>query len=243
MKILALDIETSGAVVRTFGLRNQFHTIDAILEHPRIICWSAKWVGSGKVMFKSEYHDSRDEMLREMWNLLNEADAVLTYNGARFDLPWLAGEMMLEGLPPFSPVRHIDLYQAISRSTRHISGKLDYAVQRLLGERKIAHQGMSLWNGVCAGDEKAWALMKKYAMKDTALLEPLYERLKPWIPNHPNVNLYDGGDGCPRCGHAYVEKRGYAYTSIARYQQYHCLNEACGKWFRGKTALATTETR
>lgn len=242
MKILALDIETSGAVVRTFSLFKPFIGVDAIIEHPRMICWSAQWIGSKKTMFRSEHHDGRKEMLDEMHRLLDEADAVITYNGKRFDMPWIYGELMVEGYKPPSPSKHIDLYQALKSNTRFISGKLDYAVQRLLDDRKVHHQGISLWNECANGDDKAWATMKRYAIKDTALLPRLYEILLPWIPNHPNVTLYDGSfEGCPGCGSRRVQRRGYAYTNVSKFQRLQCQD--CGKWSRGKSAVGSTELR
>lgn len=242
MKILALDIETSGAVVRTFSLFKPFLSIDSILEHPRIICWSAQWHGQRKVMFSSEHHDGRDAMLRSLHELLDEADSVVTYNGKSFDIPWIEGEFIEAGFMPPSPTEHIDLYRVIKARTKHISGKLDYAVQRLLHERKIPHQGIGLWNDCMNGDKKAWDLMKKYSIKDTALLIPLYEKLRPWIPNHPNVAIYNNLDfACTSCGSQSLVRQGYRITTAGKFPQYQCKD--CGRWMRDKTRVSSTELR
>lgn len=241
MRILCLDIETSGAVVRTFSLFKPFIGVDAIIEHPRMICWSAQWIGSKRTMFRSEHHDGRKEMLDEMHRLLDEADAVVTYNGKRFDMPWIYGELMVEGYKPPSPSKHIDLYQALKSNTRFISGKLDYAVQRLLDDRKVHHQGISLWNECMNGDDRAWATMKRYAIKDTALLPRLYEIMLPWIPNHPNVNVYNDTDGCPACTSNHIQRRGYQNTNTGKYARYQCQD--CGKWFKSGTRVGGVEFR
>lgn len=242
MRLLDIDIETAPALVYTFSLFKPMIGMEQIVEHPRIICFSAKWHGSKKVMFYSEHHDGRKEMLDQLHALLDEADAIVTYNGKRFDQPWITGELLLEGYWPPSPFARIDLYQVMRSTTRFISGKLDYAVQRLLGQRKVAHQGFSLWKDCLAGDDKAWATMKKYAVQDTALLEPLYDVLRPWIKNHPNVALHNGVEaGCTNCGSDDFQRRGFKATGAQLYQQYRC--NKCGHWFRGKSAVGSTEMR
>lgn len=233
MKLLALDIETSGAVVRTFSLFRPIISHEAIIEHPRIICWSAQWVGDKKVLYASEYEHGRKAMLDELHELITEADAIITYNGQGFDIPWIEGEFIYEGMSPTPPVTHIDLYRTIKQRTRHISGKLDYAVQRLLGDRKVPHAGIKLWNGCAEGDPKAWATMKKYSKHDTALLVPLYQALRPWIKQHPSAPVHGASpDGCVVCGSEYLRIRGSYKTKTGKYRRYQCQD--CGKWQRAR---------
>lgn len=229
MKLLALDVETSGAVVRTFSLFKPFISHEAILEHPRIMCWSAQWYGTKKTLYASEYEHGREAMLQELHDLMSEADAVITYNGQGFDIPWIEGEFIIEGMPPTPNMTHIDLYRTIKQRTRFISGKLDYAVSRLLGDRKIPHAGITLWNGCADRDPKAWAIMKKYSKHDTALLLPLYDVLKPWIKTHPNAGVIDNKpDTCGVCGSTHLTVKGRAYTAKNSYPRYQC--QACKKW-------------
>jgi len=229
MKLLALDIETSGAVVRTFSLFKPFISHDAILEEPRIICWSAQWYGQKKTMFMSEHHDGRKPMLDKLHELMVDADAIITYNGQGFDIPWIEGEFIVENMAPTPPVTHIDLYRLVKSRTRFISGKLDYMVKRLLDDRKVPHAGIELWNGCARGDKKAWAIMKKYSIHDTALLIPAYDRLKPWIKSHPNRSVIDERpDTCVVCGSDHLTIRGRYYTAKKSYPRYRCHD--CGKW-------------
>lgn len=231
MKILALDIETSGAVVRTFSLFKPFISHEAIIEHPRIICWSAQWYGTSKTLYASEYEHGRQDMLSQMHALIMDADAIITYNGQGFDIPWIEGEFIVEGFDPTPPVTHIDLFRTIKQRTRFISGKLDYAVNRLLGDRKIPHAGITLWNGCAANDPKAWALMKRYSKHDTALLLPLYDILRPWVKSHPSVAVVDNKpDACVACGSDNLKVKGRSYTKTASYPRYQCRD--CGKWQR-----------
>lgn len=249
MKLLALDIETAPTLCYTFSLWNANIGHKQIVEDPRMICVSAQWVGSKKTLFFSEYHDGRQVMLDELHALLDEADAVITYNGANFDLPWITGEFLAEGMKPPSPYKSIDLFRTLKQSSRWPSRKLDYAAQRLLDDRKVEHSGFQLWID-CIGEnvdektrEKGWAKMRKYAKHDTALLLPLYEILKPFIKQHPIVALHDNGTelSCPVCGGKNFTRRGYSVTSAGKFPRYQCQDD--GKWFRGAKREATTEAR
>lgn len=241
MKVLALDIECTPGKVYTWSLWKPTIGITQIIEPPRMLCFSAQWQGSKKVLFYSEFHHSRKEMLDELHALLDEADVIITYNGKRFDLPWIHGELILEGYTPPSPVHHVDLYQVIKSNSRLLSNKLDYVAQRYLDDQKVTHSGFQLWVDCMAGDEKAWNLMRKYAKKDTALLHPLYQKLLPWTKGHPNAALHYGSEGCPKCGSEDVQRRGYSYTGVSKFQRFRCND--CGAWSRSGKRVEGAELR
>lgn len=230
MKILALDIETCPATVVTFSLWKPIIGHNQIVESSRMICFSAQWQGKNSVMFYSEYHHSRQEMLEQIHKLLDEADVIVTYNGKRFDLPWIHGELIDAGFTPPSPVHHVDLYQVVKSNSRLLSNKLDYVAKRYLDDQKVTHSGIQLWIDCMAGDDKAWRTMRTYAKKDTALLLPLYEKLLPWIKSHPNAGLRAGTGGCTRCGSENIQRRGFSFTGVSKFQRYQCQD--CGAWFR-----------
>ena len=165
MKLLALDIETAPATVYTFSLFKPVIGHNQVKDPGRILCFSAQWRGQKKVMFYSEHEHGQEEMLRVLHELLDEADVVLHYNGASFDIPWIEGELMLAGYPPPSPFRQIDLFQFFKRHSRLLSKKLDYVAHRFLDEQKVTHNGFQLWIDCMEGDEKAWKLMKKYGIE------------------------------------------------------------------------------
>ena len=94
------------------------------------------------------------------------------------------------------------------------------------------------------GDKQAWREMKEYNIQDVILLEELYMVLRPWIKNHPNLNLWSPKQtehACPNCGSEDVQKRGYSYTKVAKYQRYQCT--ACGTWSKSNTNDVTKEQR
>lgn len=235
MKLLMLDIETSPNVVFSWGLFNQNHSIDQIESSSRTICFSAQWLGSKDVMYYGlDTHSERD-MIKAAHKLLSEADAVIHYNGKKFDIPTLNKEFVRLGLKPPSPYKQIDLYQTIKSQFKFTSNKLDYVAQQLGIGKKVEHKGMQLWLGCMNGDSESWRVMQEYNIQDCALLESLYNKLLPWIPNHPNRATYSGTFCCTNCGSSNVKKDGFAYTTMGRFQRYEC--KACGTWPRDNINL------
>lgn len=244
LDMLALDIETAPALVYTFSAYDTNIGYNQVIEYPRIIAFSAQWKNSKNVIFYSEYHRSREEMLNALHDLLNKADLVVTFNGDKFDLPWISGEFIAEGMSPPSPVLKVDLLKVVRQNTRWLHKKLDVVAHRLLGDQKIPHQGFGLWMDCLRGDDeakaKAWSLMKKYAKKDTALLWPLFDELLPWI-KMPHPLTTQEGLVCRNCGGTHLQRRGVARTLQGEYDRYQCV--ACGTWNRGTERQPVGETR
>lgn len=234
MKILLLDIETSPNQVYTWGLWKQNIGINQIINCGSTLCWAAKWLNNPKVMFKSQYHQSRAEMLVSIHNLLDEADVVVHYNGENFDIPTLNKEFVLEGMTPPSTYRQIDLLKTCKAQFRFVSNKLDYVAQALGLGAKTQHKGMELWTGCMHNNPESWKTMQEYNIQDVVLLERLYLRLLPWIKNHPNMALYTDGTEvvCITCGGKHINRRGFQTTNASRFQRFRCMD--CGTWMRGR---------
>jgi DNA polymerase elongation subunit (family B) len=235
-RILLTDIETSPTVVATWGLHNQNMGIGQIREHPRIMGIGYKFLGDGKrARFVSEYHQSREEMLSKVRDLLDESDAVVTYNGRSFDEPWVLGELAREGLEVPSPWKSIDLYKIGKSSYRFVSHKLDYLSQALLEDRKVSTGGFSLWTDCLWGEgevqRKAWNRMRRYCIHDVDLLEPLFLKMRPHFPATLNLAAMGGNFDivCPVCESEHVQRRGLAVKGQRRYPRLQCQD--CGKWF------------
>jgi DNA polymerase elongation subunit (family B) len=178
-------------------------------------------------------------MLRSIYYLLDEADAVVHYNGTKFDIPTLNQEFISVGLTPPSSYKQIDLLRTTRGQFRFPSNKLDY-VSRVLGlGQKLEHKGHDLWIGCMEGNQECWATMEKYNIQDVVLLEKLYNKLRPWIKNHPNVGLYAEVETamCPVCGGSHLTKRGKAHTALGTYTRFRCND--CGKWSRSRKSEKT----
>lgn len=232
MKILFLDIETSPNVAHVWGLFKQTVAMNQLLESSYTLCWAAKWVGVDGVIFNSIHHTPAKKMIKQVHGLLNEADLVVHYHGTSFDIPTLNKEFLLHKLTPPAPYQEVDLLKAVRRKFRFPSNRLDYVCQRLGLGKKFEHEGHELWVKCMNNDPVAWQQMEEYNKHDVVLLEKLYHRLLPWIPNHPNQGLFTEHQRaiCPTCASTRHQCRGWSYTRLGKYRRYQCRD--CGSWFR-----------
>ena len=179
-------------------------------------------------------------MLEELHRVMEDADIIITYNGNRFDLPTLNKEFLLNGFKPPAPYKSVDLYPVVKRKFRFASNKLDHVAQQLKLGQKVTHAGFQMWIDVMNGDPAAQHEMKTYNIHDVVLLERVYEKILPWIPNHPNQSHHSGSHVCPNCGSSKLQHRGYATTAAGKYQRYQCQD--CGKWSRSAKVFTPTPT-
>lgn len=230
MKILFLDIETAPNIVHVWGLYDQNVAINQIISAGYVMCWSAKWYGRKPIIFDSVWKSKQKPMLERIHSLMDEADAVVHYNGKKFDIPTLQKEFVLHSLPPPSPAKQIDLLNTTRQQFKFASNKLDFVCQQLgLGE-KIPHTGHQLWIDCMAGRKDALKRMERYNRHDVRLLERLYVRLLPWIKHHPDRRAYDHNAACPSCASKNVQSRGFEYTKANKYRRFQCQD--CRTWFR-----------
>jgi len=240
MKILILDIETSPHTGFHWGLFQQNISIGQLIESSTVLCWAAKWLGEKKVHFSSVYETTPIKMIKEIHKLINEADAIITYNGKRFDMPTLNKEFLIHKLPPPSPYKDIDLINTARGKFKFASNKLDYIAQMLGIGQKTSHQGMPLWIECMAKNPKAWKLMKRYNINDVKLTEEVYDRLKGWINIHPNYNILSEDIVCPNCGGHHLQKRGTSLALTKVWQRVQCQD--CGKWSKLNKPIETKKS-
>lgn len=241
-RILTIDIETSPNLAYVWGLYNQNVSLSQLQDSTRVISFAAKWYGENKVLFFSEHHNSRSEMIKAAWDLLNEADIVISYNGISFDVKHLQREFLTAGLTPPSPFKNVDLLRTVRSEFKFPSNKLDYVSQAIGIGEKIKHEGQELWNLVLAGDKKAWEKMKKYNIQDVKLTESLFDHLGAWIKSMPHLSLWTREPhACHRCNSKDLIQNGFGHTASAVYVRLHC--QACGAWNRGITSMGKTYTR
>ena len=243
LKILYLDIETAPNRVYCWGLWDQNIGLNQIEEPGYTLSWSAKWHDGKQMFFDSLQHSSMEDMVAGIHALLEEADAVVHYNGTKFDIPTLNKEFILLGLDPPASYKEIDLLKVARARFKFPSNKLDYVAQALGLGKKTQHKGMALWKGCMENDPASWKTMEKYNKQDVVLLEKVYKRMLPWIKNHPNYGLYVDTDRpvCRNCGSPKVTKKGIEYTQVGQYQRYKCSK--CGMHIRGSTLLNSAEDR
>lgn len=239
-KVLILDIEISPSLAAVWGLWKQNISLPNLLGESEVICWAAKWEGSEETLAASAFVEGREEMIKRIHALLEEADAVVTYNGERFDLKILNQEFLFANLSPPRPYHSIDLLSTMKRRFRGTSNKLDWWLGRLGIGQKADTGGASLWINCMKGDPTAWSTMISYNREDVALTEGLLRRVRAWIPNYPvQPPVADAvtGELLPvcACGSVHFQSRGYKWTvGGMAYRQYQCQAPGCGKWHRAR---------
>ena len=243
-KILLLDIETAPAKVFCWGLFDQNIGTNQIVEDGYVLCWCAKWLGDREIKsdalvnYPSYYTQnprSDKKIAESIWQLIGEADIVVTHNGNDFDLKWLNTIFIKNGLKPQCGYRSVDTFLEVKKKFRFISNKLDFICRKLSLGRKISTGGFELWDECMRGVRLAWRKLVKYCKHDVLLLEKLYLTLRPFMAHHPNLGLYEDRPimCCPNCSSKHYRKRGFEYTLSAKYRRYSCYD--CGKCFSDRT--------
>ena len=264
MWVLEIDIETKPHLGYFFDLFNQNMGLNQIVEPGGMLCFDARWQHETKHMFSSVEHDGREVMVEKLWDLLNQANVVVHYNGKRFDIPHINRVFLEDEYYPPSPYQQIDLYAVVRSTFRFMSNKFDHIVDQLFGERKLENEGFGLWRKCMDHQKEAWATMKKYNIHDVSLLRPTYLRLQPWIKQHPNRGLYVADTSkpvCPNCG-AVEPMRVKAYkpaepginaakTRVNVFPQYLCdpnrkdkksKKQGCGAYSRSRISIKRDRT-
>ena len=178
MKILLLDIESAPNTAYVWGLFKQNISISQIVNSSEMLCWAAKWLGSNDIEFASIMGGKR-KMLQRIHKLLDQADAVVHYNGSRFDIPTLNKEFLQADMPPPAPYMQIDLLRTARQQFRFPSNKLDYVGKALGVGQKESHEGFELWIKCMNRDPDAWQRMEAYNKQDVLLLEQVYYKFLP----------------------------------------------------------------
>lgn len=251
--ILVLDIETSPITAYTWGLYDQNIGLEQIQTEWTVLAYCAKWLGMKDIIYedtggRGTKNVLRDKpLLRNLWKLLDSADIVIAQNGDRFDIKKINARLIMEGFPPYSPIRVVDTLKVAKRYFGFSSNKLAWMSKHLTETPKSDHRnfpGYELWAECMKDNPKAWEEMKKYNVRDTIACEELYLRLRPWIGNHPNLGVYlepAEGHACSKCGSVAVQRRGFVFTQQGKYQRFRC--SSCQGWSRGKDLITPKETR
>lgn len=250
-KVLLFDIETAPILAHVWGLWDNNVALNQIVSDWHVLSWSAKWLHDGpdKVMYMDQRNEKNIEddtkTLQGIWDLLNQADVVITQNGKAFDQKKLNARFILQGFQPPGTFKHIDTKVIASKVFGFTSNKLEYMTDKLnVKYKKLKHTkypGHEMWKECLNGNKDAWNEMETYNKHDVLALEELYEKLIPW-DNSINFNLYtDSTEHVCKCGSTSFIKNGFYYTSSGKYQKHRC--KSCGAEHRDKNNLFSKEKK
>lgn len=249
-RILLWDVENSHNLAAVFQLKhNDYINAENIVQERFMVCASWKELGKPKVhavsllddpkLFAKEPTNDR-HVVTTLHKVLSEADVLVAHNGDEFDTKMTKGRMLVQGLPPLPPILSIDTLKTARKQFLLNANNLNYLGTLLgVGSKKPTKSG--LWLRVLQGDRKAIKEMVEYNKQDVLLLERVFEKLQPFIPDHINRQLFaPGTTGCPRCGSLKVQSRGVHRALTSTYQRFQC--QTCAGWYRDRKATRGTGT-
>ena len=254
-RILLYDLETSLQTVAVFQLGgNDWIQPSNILQERHIICASWQWLGEDKIHAVSLLDDpkryAKDPtndryVVEKLHEVMSQADVVVAHYGDSFDNKYVKTRIIYHGLDPLPPLQTIDTKKIAKQHFYFNANNLDYIGNYLKVGRKLPH-GPGLWLDILKGGSKAVEAIKKmvaYNKGDVELLRGVFLKLRPYIPNYINRELF-GNVGCPRCGSKKVQSRGTYYALTRTYRRWQCQGE-CKGWFRTLRSDegSTTKTR
>jgi DNA polymerase elongation subunit (family B) len=241
-KILIFDIETSLDIIAAYGLGEQYHSPDNIIQGWGMICFSWKWLGGSKIYdysliddmkrFKKDHHDDYS-VVKRLHEVISDAEIMVGHNMANFDWKKFMSRVIYHGLPPIDRPLIIDTLKEARKIAKFTSNKMSYLAKHLKIENKMHHSG-DMWLRILKGDVSAVKEAVSYCRGDIRTTEALYLRLRPYMTSHPNHNLWrgDGIECCPNCNSDNIVKEGTRRIRAGTYQRYKCND--CGAYMRGK---------
>ena len=238
-RVLTIDIERVPGVARAFDSRVEWIRPDMWVTPPRTVCFAARWYGDKTPLFSAEW--AGDDLARASWALFDEADAVITYNGDKFDIPHLKAAWFETGLGPPRPFKSIDLIKSV-RQFKFPSSSLDYVTRRLGRPGKVHKYDVAEAEAAVNGDEHAQKAFRRYNVGDVELTEWLHDRLLGWMPTHPHLGAPTDDKVCNQCGSDKLKLQATRYRAVViDYALFRC--DKCGANVRAGWHARAATTR
>lgn len=252
MKLLFWDVETSTMelVYQSYELRTRlkYHPIDHIKRD--WIMLGAAWKYEDekpKCISVSPQDPLNDfEVIKTLHGVLSDADILCGHNSDAFDYKKFNARSIFYDLPPIMPKQTIDTLKIARKYFKFSSNQLRYIANYLGLDAKDSSPD---WDKCLAGDKAALRYMRQYNKQDVIVTEQVYKKLRPFMENHPNMNLYrpiydtagNPVDACPKCGSTDLVRQGFKFTTAGKRQKYQC--KACFGWTTEKRVSSTANLR
>lgn len=202
-KRLFFDIETS--YCQGWFWQPSFKTqisYDQVLKQSSIICICYKWQGSDKVRSLTWNNGDASEMMDKFFDVISEADEVVSHNGDKFDIKWIRTHFLLNGYKSMPEIKSIDTLKISRSKFKFPSNRLD-AIGKYLGfGGKKDTGGIQLWHDIIQKNSKrAMKEMVDYCKRDVELLEKVFLKLEGFSKHktHLGVEFNSNKKDCPYC--------------------------------------------
>lgn len=184
------------------------------------------------------FNSADDSVVVQMaYDILHDADEIVTHNGKSFDLKVINTRLMYYGMPPLDPkIKHVDTKIVLKSKLSLYSNSLAEAA-KFFGIEDKMHWGnkWATWKRFAFGrdTQQDRRIMDEYCKQDVEVLEQLYEKVRPFHgTGSVNKQQWYGDHACPSCGSENVHCNGTRRNTKTVYQRFLCNN--CGTSFKGE---------
>lgn len=230
--VLVFDVETLPLVVYTFQTWNTNIYSRQVIKDWCILSYSAKWINDDKIISdvltpkEALVRDDR-RLLKDFWKLLERADVVVTHNGKSFDIKKLNTRFWKHDLNKPSSYKVIDTLTTAKAVFGLTYNSMDFIAKFKEAQEKMETE-FALWAACDVGDRQALADMVMYNEQDVIVQEQIYMSMRQWIPNHPDLGIYENLVGvCPTCLSKNHQVIGLFVASTRKYPEHRCSDCGC----------------
>lgn len=119
------------------------------------------------------------QIMKELISELNNFDLIYTYNGTRFDFPFVRTRAVVNKLdfPMFGSIKHKDVYYIIKNKFRLHRKSLEVACEMLLGETDKTHWMGKHWIGAVQGNRDSLDYIDVHCENDVKDLKKLTNKV------------------------------------------------------------------
>ena len=196
-RIMVYDIETSRVTAKVWWTGKQYVGHKQLLEEPKVISISWKWLGEDKIHALTWDKDHCDKkMLTKFMKQYNSADMVIGQNNDRFDNRWINARAMKHNIHFNTFVKSFDIMKQTKRLFRLPSYSMDYITKFLNVENKQTHEGIKMWDMIQDGNKKQQKeYLKKmvaYNVGDIVSTEAMYVKLRKYMNHKVHFGVLNG---------------------------------------------------
>lgn len=251
MKLLFFDVEMALQVGYFYDQWNTNIPAHKIKHHGFMISAAWSWYGRNKIdavsvlddpkRFKKNHRDDF-HVIKKLSEVVNEADAIVAFNGDNFDMKELNTGLIKHSLEPLKHVVQIDPYKIAKKHFRFKGGNSLRNLCEFLDVK--AEKGKvddDVWIAAAEGDPAAIKKVLKYNKGDIPTLKQVYEKIKPFTPAKLNLNHFVEADVCPSCASPDFIRYGRFYRMSGFKQQFRCND--CGHQFLSKKTFGFVNMR
>jgi uncharacterized protein YprB with RNaseH-like and TPR domain len=177
-RVAVLDIESTGlfgdfdlplcVVIKTYG-KNERHVLSIDMNRRSLL-------------------DAEKKLLKEVQEVLDGYEGLITYYGTGFDVPFLRTRMLANGMEPLKKMMHLDGYYTVRGKLRLSRNRLQAVIELLrFVDKDIPEKGRvdpEYWVRAAFGrDEMALGYIIDHCIEDVDCLEAVVNKLRDYFPD------------------------------------------------------------